>query len=203
MAATPVPDLRFAPSCSDCGLREVLLPEPLPPLGDDFDWLVRDYDGFRLFILEELAARYPERRRWTPADLEVVIVEALAVVLDQLSDMLDRAHAEAFLETARQPQSVRRLLAMIGYDAVALAADRAQIPDATGPVSEGESEKRQRLSAFHPALQRYRADYQSAVDELTPLQQEALQDFIAAPVAVPANRVGRRADGLGQRASVG
>lgn len=186
MATTPVPDLRFVPSCGDCGMREVQLPEPLPALGDDFDWLVRDYDGFRLFMLEELAARYPERRRWTPADMEVVIVETLAVVLDQLSDMLDRVHAEAFLETARQPQSVRRLLAMIGYDAVALADDRAHIPDATAPASEAEIEKkRQRLSAFHPALQKYLADYQSAVDELTPLQQGELQDFIDDPVSAP------------------
>ena len=121
MAETPEPDLRFAEGCDDCGQREVELPGPLPPLGDDFDWLVRDYDGFRLFMLEELAARFSERSRWTPADMEVVVVEALAVVLDQLSDMLDRAHSEAFLETARRPDSVRRLLAMIGYDAVQAA----------------------------------------------------------------------------------
>lgn len=119
MAATPEPILSFPPTeCGDCGLREAKLPEPLPPVGDDFDWLVRDYDGFRAFMLEQLAARFSERRRWTAADMEVVLVETLSVVLDQLSDMLDRVHAEAFLETARRPDSVRRLLAMIGYDAV-------------------------------------------------------------------------------------
>ncbi|GAB4191961.1 MAG: hypothetical protein Tsb002_21270 [Wenzhouxiangellaceae bacterium] len=121
MADTPVPELIYSPGCGDCGQRRVTLPEPLPPVGDDFDWMVRDYDGFRLFMLEELAARFGERRRWTAADLEVVLVEALAVVLDQLSDQLDRTQAEAFLESARQPASVRRLLAMIGYDAVQLA----------------------------------------------------------------------------------
>ena len=42
--------------CPDCGVREVHLPAPLPKVGDDFDWLVRDYDGFRMFMLEELAA---------------------------------------------------------------------------------------------------------------------------------------------------
>src|SRR5262249_32701696 len=81
---------------------------PLPNVGDDFDWLTRDYDGFRLFMMEELAARMPERARWTPADLEVVLVEALAAVLDQLSDRADRVAAEAYLETARRPESVRR-----------------------------------------------------------------------------------------------
>ncbi len=118
MATTPEVELIFEPGCADCARREAALPAPLPPLGDDFDWLVRDYDGFRLFMLEQLAARFSERQRWAPADLEVVMVEALAVALDQLSDMLDRVFAEAFLATARQPASVRRLLGMIGYDAV-------------------------------------------------------------------------------------
>ncbi len=116
MAQTPVTVLTFDHGCPDCGQREAVLPEPLPPIGDDFDWLQRDYDSFRLAMLEELAARFPERRRWSPADMEVVLVEALAVVLDQLSDMLDRVQAEAYLETARRPDSVRRLLNFIGYD---------------------------------------------------------------------------------------
>jgi hypothetical protein len=105
----------------------VHLPVPLADVGDDFDWLVRDYDGFRMFMLEELAARFPERKRWTPADLEVVLVEALATILDQLSDMADRVAAEAFLETANRPETVRQLLGFIGFDAVAVAKARDQI----------------------------------------------------------------------------
>ncbi len=118
MAELARAQLRFDSSCSACARREVALPEALPAVGDDFDWLVRDYDGFRRFMLEDLAARFPERTRWTPADLEVVLVEAFAAVLDQLSDMLDRVAAEATLETAHRPESVQRLLALIGYDAV-------------------------------------------------------------------------------------
>lgn len=121
MAETPEPKLQFRTGCPDCGERSVELPSSLPEIGDDFDWMVRDYDGFRLFMLEELIARFPERIRWTPADLEVVLVEVIASVLDQLSDMLDRVHAEAFLETARRPESVRRLLRWIGYDATRIA----------------------------------------------------------------------------------
>lgn len=130
MAETPVPELKFEGSCPDCGVRQVDLPKPLPKVGDDFDWRVRDYDGFRLFMLEELAARYPERTRWTSADMEVVLVEQLAALLDQLSDTLDRVANEAYLETAHRPDSVRRLLGMIGYDAVQLAKAHGQI-DAT------------------------------------------------------------------------
>lgn len=118
MAELPRPHLHFDRSCRTCAVREVQLPPPLPHIGDDFDWLVRDYDGFRRFMMEDLAARFPERTRWTSADLEVVLVEAFATVLDQLSDMLDRVAAEATLETARRPQSVRQLLRLIGYDAV-------------------------------------------------------------------------------------
>ncbi len=122
MADAPVTEVEFVGGSPDPGRRVVRgLPAPLPDVGDDFDWQTRDYDGFRLFMMEELSARMPERTRWTPADLEVVLVEVLAALLDQLSDRADRAAAEAFLETARRPESVRRLLQLIGYDAVRAA----------------------------------------------------------------------------------
>jgi len=127
MANAPELKLVYQGNCPDCGVREVHLPPALPEFGDDFDWRVRDYDGYRLFMLEELAARFPERIRWTPADLEVVLVEVLATVLDQLSDMLDRVATEAYLETARRPETVRQLLEFIGYDAVAVARAKDQI----------------------------------------------------------------------------
>ena len=120
MADLREPVLKFvAGGCPDCGERGVTLPRPLPAVGDDFDWRARDYDGLRRSMLEELAARFPERRRWTPGDMEVVLVELLAAALDQLSDMSDRVAAEACLDTARNPRSVRRLLELTGYDAVA------------------------------------------------------------------------------------
>jgi len=121
--------LEFSDGCPDCGRRVTDLPAPLPPVGDDFDWRARDYDGFRLFMLEELAARFPERQAWTPADLEVVIVEVLASVLDQLSDMNDRIFAESFLQTARRPDSVYRLLQMIGYEAAVSGQTKDEILD--------------------------------------------------------------------------
>jgi hypothetical protein len=142
MAELPTPQLTFQGTCPDCGERLLALPDPLPTLGDDFDWRVRDYDGFRLDMLEELAARFPERTRWTPGDLEVVLVEVLAAVLDQLSDQLDRVSAEAYLETARRPESVRRHLALIGYDAVLRAAARGEITLPPGEPSDSELARR-------------------------------------------------------------
>ena len=129
MATLPEPELNFTGDCPDCGEREIKLPDPLPDIGDDFDWSARDYDSIRRFMMEELAARFPDRQRWTPADLEVVIVEVLAAMLDQFSDMLDRVSQEAYLGTARRPESVRRLLSMIGFDAIQRAMAKNEIDD--------------------------------------------------------------------------
>ena len=136
MADAPTTEVAFPGGAPDPGRRSARgLPHALPEIGDDFDWFTRDYDGFRLFMMEELAARAPERQRWTPADLETVIVEALAAVLDQLSDRLDRVAAEVYLETARRPESVRRLLQYIGYDAVRAALAAGDIQPAPGRES--------------------------------------------------------------------
>jgi hypothetical protein len=139
MADNPTVQISFAGKCPDCGQRTVHLPAPLPEVGDDFDWQVRDYDGFRLFMMQELAARFPDRVRWTPADVEVTLVEVLAAALDQLSDTLDRVAAESYLETARRPESVRRLLRLIGYDALALAQARQEGPFDPTRASEGDT----------------------------------------------------------------
>jgi hypothetical protein len=154
MAPDPGVALEFGDGCPDCGRRRVDLPATLPSVGDDFDWLVRDYDGFRRFLLEELAARFPERRRWTPADVEVALAEVLAFVLDQLSDMLDRVAGEAYLETARRPETVRRLLRLIGYDAVTTAQARKVPPFDSGPVAgdlRSDAERLEQRWLDHPS----------------------------------------------------
>jgi len=135
MADSPPVGLHCRGTCPDCGGREVHLPAPLAEVGDDFDWRVRDYDGFRMFMLEELAARFPERKRWTPADLEVVLIEVMATILDHLSDMADRVAAEAYLETASRPETVRQLLDFIGYDAVAVAKSKDQVSGKEGDAA--------------------------------------------------------------------
>ena len=128
MAELDVPELMFdRQGCPDCGLRRVRLPDAMPRVGDDFDWHTRDFEGFRIHMLEDLAARFPERNRWTRADLEVVLVEMLAAVLDQLSDMSDRVFAESYLETARNPAQVLELLQMFGYDPSAAPGGTASL----------------------------------------------------------------------------
>lgn len=116
LAELGVPKLIFDRDCPDPGRREIDLPHPLPEIGDDFDWNLGDYDSYREAMLAELALRYPERRWWTSADLEVVLLEVFAAVLDQLSDMADRVATESYLETARQPETVLAWLSFIGVD---------------------------------------------------------------------------------------
>lgn len=116
MAELSDPVVLFDDGCPDCGERQAVLPLPIPGVDDDFDWLARDYDSFRLFMMQELASRVPDRTRWTPADMEVVIVEVLAAALDRMSHAVDRVQGERFLDSARRPGSLRRLLALIGYD---------------------------------------------------------------------------------------
>lgn len=142
MAASPQKQLVFEIGCGDCGERRAVLPGLPPQIDDDFDWQTRDYDGFRLFMMEELAHRFPARKRWTPADMEAVIVEALAAALDRLSHALDTVQAERFLDTARRPQSVRRLLAFVGYDPLPGAASgMAKLSNIAGETSEQKLER--------------------------------------------------------------
>lgn len=150
MAEEPESTLKYDGGCPDCGIREVTLPPSLPEVGDDFDWIVRDFDSFRRFMIEDLAARFPERTRWTPADMEMIIIELLAAALDQLSDMADRVASEAYLETARTPSSVIRLLNMIGYDAVRLAGFKDV--DSTSGESQTGREQLEALWRQNPTL---------------------------------------------------
>jgi hypothetical protein len=104
-------------------------------------------------MLEALAARFPERRRWTPADVEVVLAEVLAAQLDKLSDMQDRVAAEFTLETARRPETVRRLLSLIGYDALRLAQDLGEPPFDRPPAAGDGRSASERLEQYwldHP-----------------------------------------------------
>ncbi|ADW19391.1 hypothetical protein Despr_3264 [Desulfobulbus propionicus DSM 2032] len=183
MAVDPVAELLFDGACPDCGRRLIDLPDILPTVGDDFDWDQRDYDGFRLFMLQELAARFPERRRWTPADVEVALIEVLAYGLDQLSDALDRAASESFLETARRPESLRRLLLLIGYDVAGMAkrlrtppfADLSEL-EALAPLSATETERFDRWWLDHPEqMEQARLDGPRAIHDQH--RMVTLEDF--------------------------
>ncbi|MCY0096588.1 hypothetical protein [Hoeflea ulvae] len=149
MAERPQPELVWDDGCPDCGTRNTALPSGRVPVLDDFDWSVRDFEGFRRVMLEELAAADPAREKWTQGDHEIVLVEVLAAALDRSSHALDDIFYERFLETARRPASVVRLLEAIdGRDAAEWAIESViSVKEAEeyGFASTGGGDRRQAL----------------------------------------------------------
>lgn len=149
MAERPQSELVWDDGCPDCGTRTTDLPAERIPILDDFDWSVRDFEGFRRVMLEELAAADPAREKWTQGDHEVVLVEVLAAALDRASHSLDDIFYERFLETARRPASVVRLLEAIdGRDAAEWAIESViSVKEAEeyGFASTGGGDRRQAL----------------------------------------------------------
>lgn len=128
MADRPIAALEYLPDgCPDCGRRRVRLPSDPVAVPDDFDWSVRDFEGFRRVMLEDLAAADPERQRWTEADMELVLIEVLAAGLDRASHALDTVFAERFVATARMPRSLVLLLKMIDGIDLSVAAVKAEL----------------------------------------------------------------------------
>lgn len=153
MAERPVPTLEWLPDgCPDCGRRRVKLPADPVPVPDDFDWTVRDFEGFRRVMLEDLAAADPERLRWTQADMEVALVEVLAAGLDRASHALDTVFAERFVSTARMPRSLVLLLKMIDGIDPAFTAIRAELTETERKV-HGFDGSTDQISALLAALQ--------------------------------------------------
>ncbi|MDF0545070.1 putative baseplate assembly protein [Sphingobium sp. H39-3-25] len=101
------------PSSFDCRPRWVC---ECPP--DDInvsDYLARDYDSLRGFMLDRMATSVPAWTERNPADLGVTLVEMLAYVGDDISWRQDDANSEAYLGRARRRASVRRLARLVDY----------------------------------------------------------------------------------------
>lgn len=104
----------------DCG-SELDCAEPPPPPGtevvDDpeFDYLARDWEGFRRLMLDRLSVLVPGFREDDAVDLTTTLVEALAYRLDQQSYRVDWTTTEAFLDTARSRTSLVRHARLVDY----------------------------------------------------------------------------------------
>lgn len=81
----------------------------------NIDYLAKDYASFRRLLLDRLALTLPGWNEKNPSDVEVALVELLAYVADQLSYYQDAAASEAYLDTARQRNSVRRHARLLDY----------------------------------------------------------------------------------------
>lgn len=104
----------------DCG-SELDCAEPSRPAGteqaDDpeFDYLARDWEGFRRLMLDRLAVLVPGFREDDAVDLTTTVIEALAYRLDQQSYRVDWTTTEAFLDTARSRTSLVRHARLVDY----------------------------------------------------------------------------------------
>lgn len=101
------------PADFDCELRQGCSPATEDP--PEIDYLARDYAGFRQLMLDRLSVLAPEWTERSPADLGVVLVEALAYSADQLSYQQDAIGMEATLASARRRTSARRHSRLVDY----------------------------------------------------------------------------------------
>lgn len=101
------------PSPFDCAPQQICpkVPEPAPVI----DYLAKDYASFRRVMLDRMSALMPQWKERSPADLGVMLVEALAYTADQLSYQQDAVATEAYLGTARRRVSVRRHARLMDY----------------------------------------------------------------------------------------
>lgn len=99
-------DLDCSPACT---CDPPVLTEP------EIDYLAKDYASFRQLILDRLAVLMPDWKESHAADLGISLVELLAYTGDYLSYYQDAVGTEAYLDTARQRISVRRLVRLVDY----------------------------------------------------------------------------------------
>lgn len=126
---------------------------PPPELTEpEIDYLAKDYHSFRRLMLDRMSAIIPEWQERNPADIGVMLVEALAYVGDQLSYAQDAAATEAYLGTARQRISVRRHARVVDYLIGEGANARAWV---VVQVESGSNADGHTLSVGTPLLTRF------------------------------------------------
>ena len=101
------------PSPFDCAPHQVCSEDPQS--APAIDYLAKDYASFRRLMLDRMAVLMPAWKERNPADIGVMLVEALAYSADQLSYQQDAVATEAYLRTARKRISLRRHARLMDY----------------------------------------------------------------------------------------
>jgi hypothetical protein len=113
LSAVPFSFKIECPSDFDCRTEQTcstdLAPQP------EIDYLAKDYNSFRQLMLDRMSLLLPQWRERNAADLGVALVEVLAYLGDHLSYQQDAIATEAYLNTARRRESVRRHALLIDY----------------------------------------------------------------------------------------
>src|SRR6516225_3258965 len=118
------------------GLCGCCQPAPRTPLPIDnrpglsaIAYRIGTYASFREAMLEAIAAT-PELAKLGARrddDYSITLLDLWAAVADVLTFYQERYANEVFLRTAQQPQSLRRLAALLGYDPRPGVAAEAQL----------------------------------------------------------------------------
>ena len=109
-------DVDFKAACPnpfDC--RPGDAPSREPPPAPVIDYLAKDYLGFRRLMLERMSVTAPSWTERNPADMGVMLVEALAQTADDLSYFQDAVATEAYLGTANKRRSIRGHARLLDY----------------------------------------------------------------------------------------
>tara|TARA_R110001583_G_scaffold26509_5_gene95381 strand:+ start:1310 stop:2929 length:1620 start_codon:yes stop_codon:yes gene_type:complete len=81
------------------------------------DFATQDYASYKSSLTDYLKAFYPlEYNNFAESDLGMMLVNTLAFVGSTLSFKADMLANESFLDTARMPGNIRKLLKLIGVD---------------------------------------------------------------------------------------
>lgn len=101
-------DLDCKPAAHECP-PEALVDFPI-------DYTARDFWSFRQALLDFASQRYPHWKDRLEADVGVMLVEVMSALGDEFAYYQDRIGREAYLETAAERRSLRRLARLVDYD---------------------------------------------------------------------------------------
>lgn len=109
-------DFSFKVECpSDFDCRQPCDCPQEPRALPEIDYLARDTASFRRLVLGRLAMVQPDAPPPHVADLRMALVDGLAVMADQIAQMQDAAHTDAYLAHVRSRISARRLALAVDY----------------------------------------------------------------------------------------
>lgn len=98
----------------DCALS---MPECPEEASEDIviDYTTRDYRSFRRALVDFATLRYPDWKERLEADAGMMFIELMSALGDEMAYYQDRIAREAFLESATQLRSLRRLARLVDY----------------------------------------------------------------------------------------
>ncbi len=81
----------------------------------NIDYQARDFDSFRVALMDFASLRYPSWTDRLEADAGIMLMEVMSALGDEMAYYQDRIAREAHLETATQRRSVRRHARLLDY----------------------------------------------------------------------------------------